>query len=276
MPVQPESAILPPMSHFAAETVVESVEPGRWSTRLSSHWNIGENSNGGYALTPVLRAVQELVDQPDPITVTTHFFRPGRGDCDGEVTAEILRAGRRLTSATGSLSQEGKTRLTVLAAFGDLSGATVSEHDITSPPPNLPPPDECLLRSGTDQGVELPIMDRADVRIRPEHAKSGGHHSAELEGWIRFADGTEPTAMALPFFADAFPPSVFSLMGHVGWVPTVELTVHVRRRPVPGWLCARFECDDLHDGRLIESGRIWDSNGALVAQSRQIGLLLTD
>jgi len=264
------------MSHFDDETVIEPIDQGLWATRLSSRWNIGENSNGGYALTPVLRAMQDLVAQPDPITVTTHFFRPGMGDVDGVVTAEVLRAGRRLTSATGSLAQEGKSRLTVLAAFGDLSGATVSNDDITSPPPDLPPPDECLLRSGIDQGVDLPIMDRTDVRIRPEHSSAGTHHTAELEGWIRFADGTDPSAMALPFFADAFPPSVFSLMGKVGWVPTVELTVHVRRRPAPGWLCARFECDDLHDGRLIESGRIWDSTGALVAQSRQIGLLLTD
>ncbi len=264
------------MSEFDDETSIELVEPGRWATRLSKYWNIGENSNGGYALSPVLRALQQLSSQPDPITVTTHFFRPSQGDLDGEVHAEVLRAGRTLTSATGSLIQEGKSRLTVLAAFGDLGGATVSDRDITSPPPDLPPPDECLVRSGTEQGIDLPIMERTDVRVRPEHAGAGTHHLAELEGWIRFADGTEPTAMALPFFADAFPPSVFSLMGRIGWVPTVELTVHVRRRPAVGWLSARFECDDLHDGRLIESGRLWDSTGALVAQSRQIGLLLSD
>ena len=264
------------MSQFDDETTIELIAPGHWSTRLSKHWNIGDNSNGGYALSPVLRALQQLSAQPDPVTVTTHFFRPGRGDVDGEVQAEVLWAGRRLTSLTGSLSQDGKTRLTVLAAFGDLSGSLVSDQDITSAPPDLPDPADCLVRSGMEQGVDLPIMERTDVRVRPEHASAGTHHAAELEGWIRFTDGTEPTAMALPLFADAFPPSVFSLMGRIGWVPTVELTVHVRRHPAPGWLCARFECDDLHDGRLIESGRLWDSTGVLVAQSRQIGLLLPD
>ncbi len=264
------------MSEFEDETAIRPIGPGRWSTHLSSKWNIGDNSNGGYALMPVLRAMAELVDQPDPVTVTTHFFRPGRGDTDGEVVAEVVRQGRSFTSATGSLLQEGKSRLTVLAAFGDLGGTAPSEREIAPPPPEMPPPEECHLRSGTDQGLDLPIMQRTEVRVRPEHGITGGHEAAELDGWIRFADGTPPSPLSLPFFTDAFPPSVFSLFGRVGWVPTVELTVHVRRRPAPGWLQARLECDDLYDGRLIESGRIWDSTGALVAQSRQIGLLLEE
>ena len=37
---------------------------------------------------------------------------------------------------------------------------------------------------------------------------------------------------------------------------------------------ARLECDDLTGGRMIETGSLWDSTGALVARSRQIGLLL--
>ena len=58
-------------------------------------------------------------------------------------------------------------------------------------------------------------------------------------------------------------------------MPTIELTVHARRIPVPGWLQVRQESHDLHDGRMIESGSLWDATGALVASSRQIGLLLT-
>ena len=75
-------------------------------------------------------------------------------------------------------------------------------------------------------------------------------------------------------FADSFPPSLYTLVGRVGWVPTIELTVHVRRRPVDGWIQARFECDDLAGGRMIESGTLWDESGRLVARSRQLGLLL--
>jgi acyl-CoA thioesterase len=58
-------------------------------------------------------------------------------------------------------------------------------------------------------------------------------------------------------------------------VPTLELTVHVRRRPQPGWVQARITCDDLAGDLMIETGTLWDASGALVARSRQLGMLLT-
>ena len=75
-------------------------------------------------------------------------------------------------------------------------------------------------------------------------------------------------------FADAFPPAVHSVVERVGWVPTLELTVHVRRRPVAGWVQARIECDDVAGGWMIETATLWDASGAVVARARQLGLLL--
>ena len=263
------------VSWFDDDTAVARGVDGRWSTRLDRMWNIGEVLNGGYALTPVLRVLCELSGHPDPISVTSHFLRPSIGDIDSEVRAEMKRRGRTTGTAQGELVQHGTTRLTAVAAFGDLSVAVGAAGDLTIEPPEMPPPEDCLHRSGLEQGVDLPILSRVDVFVRPEHAEPGGSERAIVDGWIRLTDGTEPSTMALPLFADAFPPSLYSLFGRIGWVPSIELTVHVRRRPAPGWIQARFECDDLHNGRMIESGSLWDSTGALVARSRQIGLLLT-
>ena len=66
-------------------------------------------------------------------------------------------------------------------------------------------------------------------------------------------------------FADAFPPAVHAVVERVGWVPTLELTVHVRRRPVAGWVQARLECDDVAGGWMVETGTLWDESGAVVA-----------
>ena len=66
---------------------------------------------------------------------------------------------------------------------------------------------------------------------------------------------------------------MFGLLGVIGWVPTVELTVHVRRRPAPGWLVGRFATSDLAAGRMIEDGCLWDEQGHLIVQSRQIALV---
>ena len=263
------------MSQFDTETAVEPVGEGRWATRLSAGWNIADNSNGGYALTSVLRAMRSLVPHADPISVTTHFLRPSKGDTDAEVRASVVRAGRAVSTLRGSLWQEGRQRLEVLAAFSDLPPGNSRGLEISEAPPSIPPVQQCVHRGSLEQGVELPILSRVDVHVHPDHAPAGGSDQALIDGWIRFNDGSAPSTMALPFFADALPPSLYPLLGFIGWVPTIELTVHARRVPAPGWLQVRQESHDLHDGRMIESGSLWDSTGALVATSRQIGLLLT-
>ncbi|MDP4651307.1 MAG: thioesterase family protein, partial [Haliea sp.] len=68
---------------------------------------------------------------------------------------------------------------------------------------------------------------------------------------------------------DAFPPPVFDVIGLVGWVPTVELTVQLRGLPAPGPLQARLFSKHLTHGVVEEDGEYWDSAGNLVAISRQ-------
>ena len=222
-----------------------------------------------------MAALARVSPHPDPLSVTTHFLRPGTAGVDAEVVTEVVRSGRTITTARAALAQNGTTRLEVVAAFGDLSAAPdVDAPAMTPSIPAIPPPERCLERSGLEQGIELPILDRLDVRIHPDQARAGEAGEAVVSGWIRLADGAAPDTRSVVMFADAFPPSLFGALGAVGWVPTVELTVHVRSRPAPGWILGRFTTDDLNDGRMIEDGALWDETGALVARSRQLGLLL--
>lgn len=262
-------------NHFDAETEIALDDVGCWHGHMSPHWNIGDNPNGGYMLCCVLRAVANSVPHPDPISVTTHFLRPGTPDAPFEISVDVVRTGRSVSTTRATLSQAGKARLEVLCAFGDLSQSAGVEHKIDAVPRfDLPPPDDCPERSGETQGLHLPIMARLDVRLNPAHAVAGAADHADMSGWIRFVDERAADSLTLPMFADAFPPSPLALLGPVGWVPTLELTVQVRRRPQPGWVRAEFSTDDLDGGRMIETGKLFDSAGQLVAQSRQLGLVM--
>ena len=94
-----------------------------------------------------------------------------------------------------------------------------------------------------------------------------------MRGWFRLRNGEPMDAIALTCAIDAFPPTIFNLDLPVGWTPTLELTVHVRRRPAPGWLACAFTTRFVTDGLLEEDGEIWDSEGHLVAQGRQLALV---
>jgi len=265
------------MSLFDDETRLHALsadagEAAVWGGQVHPAWNIGANPNGGYLLALAGQALRQAYPaQPDPLSITVHYLRPGLGGQPCRIDTQLLRSGRTLGTLRATLQQDGQARLELLAAMGslDASGGTT----LALPAPELPPPDQCLPRSAPAQGVALPILQRLDIRLHPDEARPGGAGRAQVTGWIRFADGREPDALACLLFADAFPPAVFGLLGMVGWVPTLELTVHLRRRPAPGWMIGRFWSNDLADGRIIEDGALWDSQGHLVAQSRQLALV---
>ena len=260
-------------SVFDAETAIVARGDGRYTAHLSTAWDIGDNANGGYAMLPVLRALREESGHPDPLSITTHFLRPIQGGGEARIDTSLVRHGRSVSVVTGALTLGETQRLTVSAVFGAI-GNDEPGAAIDVPAPTIPPPEECVDRTELLQGVALPIASRIDVRVPADAAVAGELNRAITEGWVRLSDGTPPTVLSLPLFADAFPPSLFAKLGSVGWVPTIELTVHVRRRPANGWIQARFECDDLIGGRMIESGTLWDRDGRVVARSRQLGLLL--
>lgn len=238
-------------------------------------WSIGANPNGGYLLAMATQALrQRTPTHPDPLSITVHFLRPGLSAQPCRIDTQLLRSGRTLSTLRGTLAQDGQARLELLASMGSLGEADAAPRPLlTLQPPDMPPPDACPGRSAQAQGVSLPILQRLDVRLHPDDAVPGATGRAQLRGWIRFTDGRAPDALACLLMADAFPPAVFGLLGLVGWVPTIELTVHLRRRPVPGWLLGRFTSHDLCDGRVVEDGALWDASGHLVAQSRQLALV---
>ena len=272
------------MSDFDDETRLLAIVPApapdspggglRLTGQVHPAYNIGNNPNGGYLLALAVAALkQALPAQPDPLSVTVHYLRPGLAGQACQIDTQVLRNGRALSTARATLVQDGQPRMEVLAAMGDLGSGPPVAPPLALPMPRIPPPEQCPSRSADAQGVALPILGRLDIRLHPQQALPGAAGQALVSGWIRFRDGRPPDALACLLFADAFPPAVFGLLGMVGWVPTVALTVHLRARPAPGWMLGQFWAHDLADGRVIEDGALWDSSGRLVLQSRQLALV---
>ena len=259
-------------SRFAAATAVRSLGEGRYGAEVHDGWDIGGNANGGYLLAIAGRAMADELGRP-PLTLTCHFLRPAPpGDCVVEVA--LVRAGRRLSTATATMLLNGEPTLQLLGSFGDQRPGGASR--LMEQPVELPPYEECASAPDPAEGPLPSLMERIDVRIRPA---DGGFRSgapsgrAELSGWFALADDEAIDALALLLAADAFPPPVFNTGLPVAWAPTIEMTVHIRGVPAPGRLRCSFRSRFIHDGLLDEEGEIWDSTGALVCQSRQLALM---
>jgi len=265
---------------FDSETISSKIADNHWQLKLAPDWNIAQNPNGGYLLACLVRAMATLVpDTPHPIAITTHYLRPGIAGTTADLRASLVRVGRRTATVTGTMEQEGKPRITCTATFGNLDkneqeSVDGEQRTLSIPPPDLPPPEECTTRSELAQAVSLPIMNRLDIRIDPQYAQSGLHDAAIISGWIRFKDERPSDLLSLLLFCDAFPPSVFTLYGAIGWVPTIELSAHIRRHPQNGWIKGAFNVNDLTGKLFIEDGILWDESDQLVARSRQLQMIL--
>ena len=74
-------------------------------------------------------------------------------------------------------------------------------------------------------------------------------------------------------FLDATTPPIFNKLGSVGWVPTITLTSHIRGFPSPGPLKVSAKTEFVTKGFMEEDREIWDSDGKLVGQSKQMAKL---
>jgi hypothetical protein len=264
-------------SEFDRDTAVTLREPGVYDVELSSGWTIINAVNGGYLLAVMGRALAKALPHRDPFTISAHYLaasQPG----PAVIRTDVVRTGRTLSTGQASLFQydgEGREteRIRVLASYGDLDSLP-DDVRTSATPPALPPMDQCF--GPQDGPAPVPgssaIAERLMLKLDPATlgwALGSPSGKGEMRAWFGLADGRDADPLSLLLAVDALPPTAFEL-GISGWVPTVELTVHVRSRPAPGPLRVSITTRNLAGGFLEEDAEVWDSADRLVAQSRQL------
>jgi hypothetical protein len=265
------------LSEFDRDTSVRLREPGVYDARLSPGWAIGHALNGCYLLATLGRALGEALPHPDPFSITAHYLS-ATADGPAVIRTDTARTGRTLSTGSAGLFQtdaDGNEveRIRVLASYGDLDAMT-GDVRTSARPPVMPAREQCFSARDNPQGPDAgPEMSRRlDLRLDPATcgwAVGAPSGRGEMRAWFGLADGREPDPLSLLMAADALPPTAFEL-GLSGWVPTVELTVHIRARPAAGPLRVSVTTVNLARGYLEEDVTIWDSADRLVAQSRQL------
>jgi acyl-CoA thioesterase len=261
-----------PEHPFDADTRIERVGEGVYAADLSDRWTaLTRTPNGGYLLALCLRALGDAMPFPDPVVASATFLRPPAIG-PAEIRTELARTGRRTTAGEARLLQGGREAVRVVATYTDLRAAEGRTHVLASPPA-LPPPEglSSLLEGGAMPGIS--ITEQVEYRAPRPPGWTEGRPSGDptLEFWMRFKGGRDADLTALALLVDAAAPAVLELGEQAS--ATMQLTVHLRGHPAPGWLACRASTRFVIDGYHEEDFDIWDSEGRLVAQSRQLALL---
>jgi acyl-CoA thioesterase len=244
---------------------------GIHAVTVTDDWNTPNGTpNGGYVLGVVLHAVAQESPLHDPLTVSITYFRPPTsGDASIDITA--LRIGKRVATFEAVLTQDGKPVVHAVASFHDAEAAGDLQHLASAP--TYPRPDECIDVMGAVPPGSVPILDRFDYRHDSIPGWMEGQPSGDTSAtfWVRFKDRRPIDAIAAAVLVDAYPP-VTAEIDHLKSA-TVQLTVHFRRRPVTEWALARVVTHQVIDGFHDEDVELWDEDGRLFAQSRQLAIL---
>jgi acyl-CoA thioesterase len=214
-----------------------------------------------------------------PRSLTIHYLAPPvEGPVELQTTVE--RSGRSLTYVSTRMVQDGRLVALAVAAFAvPLTSSVEFQH--LKMPEGVPEPD-ALAGPPKLAGPQIPLRDRYETR----HAVGGAPFSASPEavsgGWIRLAEPRPVDHLLMAAFTDAWLPPIFTAvtMEKPIGVPTIDLTIHFRA-PLPpegmaddGWLFALFRTRTASEGFIEEDGEIWSADGRLLAQSRQLALLM--
>lgn len=269
-------------SEFDRDTAVtrRPDEPGVYDIDLSAGWTIINALNGGYLLAVLGRALADALPHDDPFTISAHYLTasaPG----PAVIRTDVARTGRTLSTGQASLFQYAEDgseveRIRVIASYGDLD-ALPDDVRTSAEPPVLPAIDQCFGAGDAPEGSppvpgSSAISDRLHLKLDPATlgwALGAPSGKGEMRAWFGLADGRDMDPLSLLLAVDALPPTAFEL-GLKGWVPTVELTVHVRCRPAPGPVRVSITTRNLAGGFLEEDAEVWDAKDRLVAQSRQL------
>jgi len=263
---------------FDADTALHPAGEGSWEGEIVAGWETPRGPLGGYVMAIMMRGFELAVDDAgrQARAVTMHFLRVPE---DGPVTvrARVERRGRSLTTVSGRLEQDGVPVGLALGAYSKpWEGPLLDDAPMPDvEPPDAPAPTQEELR-GPDS-PKPPFLQRMVMQHRFGDSPFTRAESGLVGGWLGLSESERPLdAIAIPILADAWFPAPWPRLAKLAPAPTVDLTIHFRS-PLPAEgpvLLGRFENTYVRDGFFEEDGALWSPDGTLVAQSRQLGLLL--
>ncbi|WP_043317517.1 thioesterase family protein [Microbulbifer sp. HZ11] len=248
-------------------------------------WSQGRATFGGLVAAMLYQPIEAALEkatgedaQNTPLrSLTLSFVAPAEAG-PLNTSARVLRAGRSAVQIEAHGAQGDQVTTAALASFGKPRESTISVG--AGKAPDFPPPDDCQALPYIE-GLVPEFTQKFDYRLGAGALPFTGSDEGRIGGWIRFkTDDEEPTGRPasishLLALIDAWPPAALSMLKTLA--PASSLTWTVEWMPVAhtisagpsDWWQYLAEVEQAKDGYAVIAARLWDSNGQLIALSRQ-------
>jgi acyl-CoA thioesterase len=238
------------------------------SPDLPDSWKQGRTAYGG--LSAGLLLARARGDHPDlaPLrSALVNFAGPLTRSPD--ISTEVLRAGRNVTTVYTRADIEGRAACTATFSFG---AARESHLSVDCPAPVSPSPDECPAYTEDTSPFIPPFLRNFETRLIEGTRPMEGGTKGYLRMWARHADpASRDGEISLLCLADILPPSTFPIMEKLGPVSSMTWICNFLREPTTqeGWYMIEAELTAARDGYSSQVMRIWNTDGDLIVDGMQ-------
>jgi acyl-CoA thioesterase len=283
---------------FEQATAVTAVGEGRFRAQVDPGWSTPIAANGGYLAAILVRAIEAqgaTGTDRQLRSLTCHYLRPVSGG-PLDVSVEVVRVGRRISTVEVTAVQEGKDTIRALAALAVLDLPAAGQWEPEPPAVGPPPARDAPLIAPDDYRRDgaagwlgptptMPPMFRR-VRVAP---RIGGvpfsnralptGEAPETGGWIALPEPRPIDAAFIALCTDVWWPPAFQPLSRPAIAPTIDLTIHVRAdippqglsdEPVLGW----YRSTAAHGGLMEEDAALFLPDGTLLAHARQLAIFM--
>lgn len=260
---------MPNASDLEQATRMEGAS-GEYVAQLSRDWEIW-GPNGGYLATFALRAAGMAAQIQRPASFYCHFLSSPAFDAV-ELTVKVLKRGRRAESFAVEMTQAGKPILHALVKTA--ADAPGHSHQHAEAPATPFPGDLESYEELVPAERRPPFSFWNNVERRPVKQSVTDEPAAPvLREWTRlrpracFEDPFVDAARALILLDTYGYPAAYQLYrGRDYLAPNLDTSAWFHHfSPACEWLLIDHECTLADRGLMAVSGRVWDTEGRLLA-----------